>query len=60
MNQLPLAAILVDKVHNNVATTQEAPRDSVVETGVEEVAMVDVNTGRLQLPTHSEAAARDH
>ena len=34
MNQLPLAAILVDKVHNNVASTQEAPRDSVVETGV--------------------------
>ena len=48
IHQLPLADILINKVHNDVATTHKAPRPggSVVGTGVEEVAMVDVNTGR--------------
>ena len=54
IHQLPLADILINKVHNDVATTHKAPRpgDSVVGTGVEEVAMVDVITGRTVAPNY--------
>ena len=54
IHQLPLADILMNKVHNDVATTHEAPRprDSVVGTGVEKVAMVDVITGRTVAPNY--------
>jgi hypothetical protein len=54
IHQHRLADILMNKVHNDVATTHKAPRprDSVVGTGVEEVAMVDVLTGRTVAPNY--------